>query len=232
VGSLTSVSPADVAVAPPSGVTLPVGTISFKVTGVTPGTAVPVGLITTSTASQYWRYGPRLAGQAPQWYQWAYDPAVPSGAQADAPGRWTLWFVDGAPGDDDGAANGVIVDPGGPADSTLPPPPPPVASVTLHASSGSASVGSYIALTTSTANAGRHFLVIITDKSTHKTIAVCTPCRNCKVWVRSTKPGTHTYVAALYTIDEKHKRIVAALSHVVTVTWKAKPPKRPGKRVS
>jgi hypothetical protein len=53
----------------------------------------------------YWKYGPTAANTSPHWY---ILPATIVGNTA------TFTIVDGGLGDDDLAANGVIVDQGGP----------------------------------------------------------------------------------------------------------------------
>jgi hypothetical protein len=53
----------------------------------------------------YWKYGPTPASATPSWY---ILPATISGNTA------VFTIVDGALGDDDRAANGTIVDQGGP----------------------------------------------------------------------------------------------------------------------
>ena len=94
----------------PAGVTFPHGFLAFVITGVTPGGAASVSI--------------------------AYPAAIPTGAQywKVIDGNWTdvtsllgsddgdnvlvLALTDGGLGDEDGLANGVIVDPGGVGSST------------------------------------------------------------------------------------------------------------------
>ncbi|MEE8169235.1 MAG: choice-of-anchor U domain-containing protein, partial [Phycisphaerae bacterium] len=108
--SMGNPSPADA----PAGVSFPVGFFGLNVTGLPPGGGVtlqmtlPVG----TSINTYWRYGPTPDDPAPHWYEFDFDGTT--GAQA-RDNFVTIAFVDGARGDDDLAANGVIVDPGAPA---------------------------------------------------------------------------------------------------------------------
>jgi hypothetical protein len=94
---------------PPDGVTFPQGLFGFALGPVcaTGGTVtitihypnpIPIG-------AQYWKFGPTPGNATPHWY---VIPATISGS--------TVMFTvtDGALGDDDVTANGVIVDQGGP----------------------------------------------------------------------------------------------------------------------
>jgi hypothetical protein len=62
--------------------------------------------------ARYWKYGPTATTPAPHWY---VLPATLSGSTA------TFSITDGGLGDDDLAANGAVVDQGGPGGATLPP---------------------------------------------------------------------------------------------------------------
>ena len=112
-GRLTDVGPSD-APAPPEGVGLVASQFSFQLTGLTPGAHAAVAVETSGSSTYYYRYGPPAPGQAAKWYGWEYDPTTGTGARHDPSGAWVLNFIDGAAGDDDGVANGTIVDPGGP----------------------------------------------------------------------------------------------------------------------
>ncbi len=127
-GTLHEVGPVDVPAGAPAG--LPVGLYTFHVTGLDPGTAdaVHVALPTSvSSGGDYWKYGPTTAGAAPTWYRFTSDGSGTGAVAANAvqsdgtisPG-FTLLLRDGGRGDDDGAADGSIVDPSGPADSAPP----------------------------------------------------------------------------------------------------------------
>jgi hypothetical protein len=102
------------------GVTFPVGFVAFHLAPMpAPPSGVTVALLLANgvTSGQYWRYGPEPApgNGADHWYR--FDPVTGSpvtGATYAATTRWDLTFVDGARGDDDLAANGVLVDQGGP----------------------------------------------------------------------------------------------------------------------
>lgn len=111
----------------PSGWALPYGTLSFRVAGLEPGATARV-MLTTFFADEplqgdaYWKYGAASPGAAAGWYDFAPDAATGTGAErssADVPGLGyrvihLLTLIDGARGDEDGAMNGSITDPGGP----------------------------------------------------------------------------------------------------------------------
>ena len=87
---------------PPAGVTFPYGKVSFTIDKLpSPGQTVHVTITYPGAVDQYWKY------QGGAWSQFA--GAAISGHVV------TLTLVDGGAGDSDGAANGTIVDPGGPA---------------------------------------------------------------------------------------------------------------------
>ncbi len=90
--------------APPDGAALPVGLVSFRVTGVTPGGTVTVRLVLPVGAGPFGGY---LKFHDAAWLD-ATSLATFDGHVV------TLTLTDGEPGDDDPTA-GTIVDPGGPA---------------------------------------------------------------------------------------------------------------------
>jgi len=99
---------------PPVNVALPQGLLGFEVNSLSAGSAFSVTLTIHSgpAATGYWKYGPTPDNSSDHWYDFTYDGetgAVINGNQI------TLHFVDGKRGDSDLAANGSIVDPGGPA---------------------------------------------------------------------------------------------------------------------
>jgi len=84
----------------------PHGFFSFDITGLTPGQAVVVTITlpdNVPVGTQYWKYRASEGG----WIQ------IPMGSD-DGDEIITITLVDGGLGDDDGTANGVIVDQGGP----------------------------------------------------------------------------------------------------------------------
>jgi hypothetical protein len=102
-------SPSSPPVPPPSGVTLiyPL-VLDFVLVGGTPGSTAQVTITYPDpipAGAQYWKYN-RANGT---WY--ALDPARYSFSGNTV----TLTLTDGGVGDNDGAANGIIVDPGAPA---------------------------------------------------------------------------------------------------------------------
>ena len=94
-------------------ITFPYGFFSFKITGLDPGQTITLTItlpINASAGTQYWKYGPTPDNTTPHWYQ------IPIGDD-DGDNVITIRLTDGGPGDHDLTANGVIVDPGGPATS-------------------------------------------------------------------------------------------------------------------
>lgn len=114
-------SPADAA---PEGFDFPHGLFDMTLSACTPGSTVTMVLTYPAPlppGTVYYKYGPTTADPTPHWYVF---PATISGNTI------TLVLTDGADGDDDRAANGSILDPGGPAVPKPPvvvqasPPPP------------------------------------------------------------------------------------------------------------
>jgi YVTN family beta-propeller protein len=100
--------PASPPVAPPSGVVFPQGLFDFQVNGCVAGSSITMTMIYPTAlpaGTRYWKFGPTSTNPAPHWY---ILPATIAGNTA------TFTIVDGGLGDDDLAANGTIVDQGGP----------------------------------------------------------------------------------------------------------------------
>jgi hypothetical protein len=92
----------------PSGILFPHGLFAFSLQGCTPGSSVTLTVTypaAIAAGAQYWKYGPTPSVPAPGWY---IMPATIAGNTA------VFTIVDGGLGDDDLAANGTIVDQGGP----------------------------------------------------------------------------------------------------------------------
>ena len=104
-------------VAAPAGVALPQGLFTFQVS-VTVGSAYSVTLIlhAGTPPAEYWKYGPTPDDPTNHWYEFTYNGETGAIIVGN---RVTLHFVDGNRGDSDLSANGVIVDPGGPALRTI-----------------------------------------------------------------------------------------------------------------
>jgi hypothetical protein len=101
-GSLTAVDPSDL---PNPPVEFPHGLFSFSITGLTLGQAVNVTLVlpyNLPAGSGYWKHSTTQG-----WYR------IPMGSN-DGDNIVTMTLQDGGAGDDDGTANGVIQDAGGP----------------------------------------------------------------------------------------------------------------------
>jgi hypothetical protein len=98
---------------PPSGsapaqVDFPHGLLDFVLIGCTPGSTMSFTVVYPAplpSGASYWKYGPTLANTAAHWY------VLPS---AVAGNTATFAVIDGGLGDDDLAANGTVVDQGGP----------------------------------------------------------------------------------------------------------------------
>jgi hypothetical protein len=93
----------------PANVAFPHGLFDFRLTGCTPGAAITMTITYPGAppiaAGQYWKYGPEPGNTAPHWY------VMPSTIGANTV---VFTITDGQQGDDDLAANGTIVDQGGP----------------------------------------------------------------------------------------------------------------------
>ncbi len=91
----------------------PHGLFSFTIAGLKEGDNVTVTIElpdNLSSTSQYWKYGPNGSTNNPQPARW-YN--LPVGSN-DGDTIITIQLTDGGVGDDDGIANGVIFDQGGP----------------------------------------------------------------------------------------------------------------------
>ena len=97
----------------PLNMAFPYGFFSFTLTGVAPGgsTSLAMYLPADANVETYYKYGPTPADTDDHWYAFAYDDTT--GARINQ-NVITLHFVDGGRGDDDLAANGRVVDIGGP----------------------------------------------------------------------------------------------------------------------
>jgi len=138
VSALENPSPSD----SPSGLDFTQGFFNFTITGLAPGASTTVTLYCPAGAAPttYYRYGPLVLGNPPEWYEFMDDGttgAVINGSVI------TLDFVDGDRGDDDLTANGTIVDAGGPGSAAA------SSSSTPAAGGGSSGGGCFIATTTS-----------------------------------------------------------------------------------
>jgi parallel beta-helix repeat protein len=104
ISGLTSVTEGSLPTAGKPNISFPHGFFSFDITGLTPGATVTVTITlpTGAAPTQYWKY------HVPE--GWIQIPMTVVGP----PNVITITLVDGGLGDDDGLANGVIVDQGGP----------------------------------------------------------------------------------------------------------------------
>jgi len=116
---VTNPSPSDA----PAGATFPFGILAFTVTGVAPGASVTVDVLLPGAmpVTDYFKFGPLPGSPASVWYDFAWDGAT---GATFSPGMASLTFVDGGRGDDDLAADGRIIDDGGPAFIDPSPPAP------------------------------------------------------------------------------------------------------------
>ena len=92
----------------PAGIVFPHGLFAFTAAGCTAASTLTMVVAYPASlpaATQYWKYGPTAAQPAPHWYTL---PATIVGNTV------TFNIIDGGLGDDDLAANGTIVDQGGP----------------------------------------------------------------------------------------------------------------------
>ncbi|MFG0642356.1 beta strand repeat-containing protein [Delftia sp. WSY_22] len=93
----------------PGQLSFPYGNVHFVARGCTPSSSITVSVTWPGpvTGMAYWKFGPASAGAADSWYQ-------PAGAVVSG-NTTSVVVTDGGQGDGDRAANGVIVDPSGPA---------------------------------------------------------------------------------------------------------------------
>ena len=108
-GTIEDQEAVDEAMLPTGGkppLVFPHGFFSFNITGLTPGQTVEVTILfpdSLPVGTQYWKYHASEGG----WIQ------IPMGSD-DGDNVITITLVDGGLGDDDGIADGIIVDQGGP----------------------------------------------------------------------------------------------------------------------
>ena len=98
----------------PPGLYFGQGLFDFTVAGLAPGAGVVVEVLLprNSVPLSYYRYGPTPGLPAAHWYDWTFDGSTGAIVNFD---RIQLHLRDGFRGDDDLVANGMVVDPGGPA---------------------------------------------------------------------------------------------------------------------
>jgi len=108
---LTSVPEGSLPTAGKPNLAFPHGFFSFNIAGLTPGQMVTVTITLPPGAAptQYWKYHPNTQGG------WVQIPMTVVGP----PNVITITLVDGGLGDDDGAADGVIHDQGGPGSGAV-----------------------------------------------------------------------------------------------------------------
>ncbi len=117
IEDLTSVNESDLPSKGKPDVVFPHGFFSLNMTGLTPGQTVTVTITlpdNVPVGTQYWKYHASDGG----WIQ------IPMGSD-DGDNVITITLIDGGLGDDDGIADGVIVDQGGPGKTEIPPVPVP-----------------------------------------------------------------------------------------------------------
>ncbi|HEY4233266.1 MAG TPA: choice-of-anchor U domain-containing protein, partial [Lacipirellulaceae bacterium] len=108
-------------VAPPAGVSFPLGFVTFQITNLQPGASADVTIsgLDTSSIGDYYKYGATPAVGTQHWYDYLFghqtdfDSASGTGMEIVG-GNLVLHLVDGGRGDDDVTANGIISDIGGP----------------------------------------------------------------------------------------------------------------------
>jgi predicted ester cyclase len=93
----------------PGGYSYPYGLLQFRITGIQPGSAVRVRIFLRpgDTITTYYKYNPDEG----KWEDFPYDRESGTGVQINN-SIITMNFIDGGRGDQDGAADGIITDPG------------------------------------------------------------------------------------------------------------------------
>ena len=113
LSSVSVIDPASITATPPAGATVDNGVLAYTLNGVTTGTTVDVDvfLTTPTTANGYAKI------QGNQWV-----PLPGSAFTKVSSTHFVLHLTDGGIGDEDGQANGTIVDPGAPITLDTTPP--------------------------------------------------------------------------------------------------------------
>lgn len=102
----------------PASVEFPEGFLDFRLTGGPPAAQmVTFVLVPGSGVNDYFLFGPTPTNSTPHWYSFLYDGQTGAKILTD---RIELYLLDGARGDADLTANGVIDDPGAPAVNLAP----------------------------------------------------------------------------------------------------------------
>jgi hypothetical protein len=103
LANVTAVDPATLG-PPPAGVTFPRGLVSFQITGLPDGATATIRLVLPvgTSVARYFKFNGSAWSDATSLATFAGNVV-------------TLFLTDGGAGDEDGLANGVIVDPGGPS---------------------------------------------------------------------------------------------------------------------
>jgi hypothetical protein len=116
ISAIASPSPTDM----PQGVDASCGFFDFQVTNLTAGGAVVVDIYVPdgSMVNSYYKYGPTPDNPTPHWYEFGFDGTTGAVVEGNVV---HLHLVDGLRGDEDLTANGVIVEPGAPAEVNHPP---------------------------------------------------------------------------------------------------------------
>jgi len=110
IGNIDAIPP-DEMPAVPESLNPVYGFFSFEITGLSSGESVNIPLAfpeNVPAGTEYWKHGPTTDDPAPHWYQ------IPV-SDDDGDRIIVITLTDGGIGDDDLAANGVIVDDGGPS---------------------------------------------------------------------------------------------------------------------
>jgi hypothetical protein len=112
---------------PPAGIVFPFGLVNFTVSNITPGSSANVTItgLDTSQLADYYKYGRTPANGSLHWYNFLFNRATDSDNAAGTgrefvDGNIVLHLIDGRRGDDDRAANGTIIDIGGPVQNRPP----------------------------------------------------------------------------------------------------------------
>ncbi|MBI2481074.1 MAG: hypothetical protein HYV60_21295, partial [Planctomycetia bacterium] len=105
----------------PAGAVFPLGFFAYEIANVAPGAAVMLTIDWHAAAglNTFLKYGPTPDDPIPHWYPFLFESQGGTGAKIYAD-RIEVYYVDGLRGDDDLAANGIVVDPGVPATTAHP----------------------------------------------------------------------------------------------------------------
>ncbi|MHC4560349.1 MAG: CFI-box-CTERM domain-containing protein, partial [Planctomycetota bacterium] len=205
---LDNPSPADAA----DGVDFQYGFFEFTVNNIAAGGATTVTLYLADGAgpNTYYKYGPTPDDPTDHWYEFIYDdpPGEKTGAEIDG-NVITLHFKDGQRGDDDLAANGIVMDQGGPGFTST-------GGTTVGGGGGSSGGGCFIATAAFGSPMEKHVTILEDFRDTY-----FLPCALGRIFIRT----YNKYSPQLAHLISRHETLKVAvrigLMPLVAVSYSA-----------